>query len=96
MRCSGQKGPYSSRQGHGPNVVDHGGEGLEDVEGADDQDGQKQGIVVEDAEGGGLVLGNLVLLPQNPLVLFLARDLFVNRIQLEIEKMIQLKVMVID
>ena len=86
MRCSGQKGHYSSRQGHGPDVVDHGGEGLEDVEGADDQDGQKQGIVVEDAEGGGLVLGNLVLLPQNSFVLFLARDFFVNRIQLEIEK----------
>ena len=86
MRGGGQKGYYSSRQGHGPDVVDHGGERLEDVEGADDQDGQKQGIVVEDAEGGGLVLGNLVLLPQNPLVLFLARDLFVNRIQLEIEK----------
>ena len=87
MRGSGQKGHYSSRQGHGPDIVDHGGEGLEDVEGADDQDGQEQGIVVEDAEGSGLVLGNLVLLPQNPLVLFLARDLFVSSIQLEIEKL---------
>ena len=61
-------------------------EGLKDVEGADDQDGQEQSIVVEDAEGGSLVLGNLVLLPQNPLVLFLARDLFVTSIQLEIDK----------
>ena len=86
MRGSGQKGHYSSRQGHGPNVVDHGGEGLKDVEGADNQDGQEQGIVVEDAEGGGLVFGNLVLFPQNPLILFLARDLFVTSIQLEIEK----------
>ena len=78
MRGSGQKGHYSSRQGHGPNVVDHGGEGLEDIEGADNQDGQEKGIVVEDAEGGGLILSNLVLLPQNPLVLFLAGDLFVT------------------
>ena len=46
MRGSGQKGHYSSRQGHGPDIVDHGGEGLEDVEGADDQDGQKQGLLL--------------------------------------------------
>ena len=47
MRGSGQKGHYSSHQGHGPNIVDHGGEGLEDVEEADDQDGQEQGLFTE-------------------------------------------------
>ena len=86
MRGSRQQSHNSSCQGHGPDIVDHGGEGLKDVEGADNQDGQEQGIVVEDAEGGGLVFGNLVLFPQNPLILFLARDLFVTSIQLEIEK----------
>ena len=47
MRGGGQKGHYSSCQGHGPDIVDHGGEGLEDVEGADNQNGQKQGLFTE-------------------------------------------------
>ena len=79
-----------------------GGEAAEHVERKQDQDGQEQGVVVEDGESGGLeqeedrsfvsliqtlglpfklfsdlVLGHLVLLPQNPLVLFLATDLLV-------------------
>ena len=82
LRSSGQKGDDPGGHGHGAHVVDHGGKGLEDVERADDQDGQEQGVVVKDAKGGGLVLGDLVLFPQNALVLLFARDFLVSRIEL--------------
>lgn len=45
----------------------HGGvEVLEQEEGGDDDEDQEQCVVVEDGEGGGLVVGDLVLLPQDP------------------------------
>jgi hypothetical protein len=39
--------PAAKDLGHGPNIVEHGGEGLEDVEGADDQNGQEQGLITK-------------------------------------------------
>ena len=83
MRASWQKGDNPGGHGHGADIVDHGAEGLEDVEGADDEDGQEQGVVVKDAEGGGLVLSDLVLFPEDTLVFFFTWDLFVSGIQLE-------------
>lgn len=45
----------------------HGGvEVLEQEEGGDDDEDQEERVVVEDGEGGGLVVGHLVLLPQDP------------------------------
>lgn len=45
----------------------HGGvEVLEQEEGGDDDEDQKECVVVEDREGRGLVVGDLVLLPQDP------------------------------
>lgn len=39
---------------------------LEQEEGGDDDEHQEESVVVEDGEGGGLVVGHLVLLPQDP------------------------------
>lgn len=45
----------------------HGGvEVLEQEERGDDDEDQEECVVVEDGEGGGLVVGHLVLLPQDP------------------------------
>ena len=41
-------------------------ERTEDVERADDNKEQEDRIVVEDGEGGGLVVGHFVLLPEDP------------------------------
>lgn len=38
----------------------------EQEEGGDDDEDQEECVVVEDGEGGGLVVGDLVLLPQDP------------------------------
>lgn len=84
LGSSWEESDNSSCQRHGPDIVDHGGETLQDVEREDDEDGQEEGVVVEDAEGGGLVLGNLVLLPQDPLVFFLSWDLLIASIKLKI------------
>lgn len=46
--------------------IQHGAEVLEHVEGAEDEEHQVEGVVVEDGEGGRLVVSNLVLLPQDP------------------------------
>lgn len=44
----------------------HGGvEVLEQEERGDDDENQEECVVVEDGEGGGLVVSDLVLLPQN-------------------------------
>lgn len=39
---------------------------LEQEEGGDDDEDQEECVVVEDGEGGSLVVGDLVLLPQDP------------------------------
>lgn len=45
----------------------HGGvEVLEQEEGGDDDEHEEEGVVVEDREGGGLVVSDLIFLPQNP------------------------------
>lgn len=41
-------------------------EGAQQVEAAEDDDGQEQSIVVEDGEGCCLIVCNLILLPQDP------------------------------
>lgn len=46
--------------------IQHGAEVLEDVERAEDEEHQVEGVVVEDGEGGRLVVSNLILLPQDP------------------------------
>lgn len=45
----------------------HGGvEVLQQEEGGDDDQDQEESVVVEDGEGGGLVISDLILLPQDP------------------------------
>lgn len=45
----------------------HGGvEVLKQEEGGDDDKDKEECVVVEDGEGGGFVVGDLVLLPQDP------------------------------
>lgn len=45
----------------------HGGvEVLEQEEGGDDDEHQEESVVVEDGEGSSLVVGDLILLPQDP------------------------------
>lgn len=39
---------------------------LEQEEGGDDDEDEEQGVVVEDGEGRGLVVGDFVFLPQDP------------------------------
>ena len=46
--------------------IQSGADGAEDVEGGEDDEEEEEGVVVEDGEGGRLVVSNLVLLPQNP------------------------------
>ena len=48
-----------------------GREVLEDKERGDEQNDEEQAVVVEDRVGGGLELGNLVLLPEETVVLVL-------------------------
>ena len=55
----GDEGDDAGGDGHGDDVVECGAEGLEDVEGGEDEDGEEEGVVVEDGEGGRLVLGHL-------------------------------------
>lgn len=38
----------------------------EQEEGGNDDEHQEESVVVEDGEGGGLVVGDLILLPQDP------------------------------
>ncbi len=40
--------------------------GLQNVEGSKDHEEQIHGIIVENRQGGGLRVRNIVLLPQNP------------------------------
>merc|ERR1712073_175691 len=75
----GEEGDEAAGQADAENVVDVWGGATQDVEGGDDHQGQEQSVVVEDGEGGGLVLSNLILLPQDPLVLLLLADLLVIR-----------------
>jgi len=78
---SGEQGDDSRGQAHGEHVVEGGRESAQHVEGGQDEDGQEEAVVVEDREGGGLVLGNLVLFPQRALVpLFLADLLIVSQL----------------
>lgn len=46
--------------------IHSGVEVLEQEEGGNDDQDQEEGVVVEDGEGGGLIIGNLILLPQDP------------------------------
>ena len=73
----GDEGDDAGGDAHRRDVVEGRAERLEDVERGEHEDGEEDGVVVEDGEGGGLVLGHLVLLPQDALVLLLAADLLV-------------------
>lgn len=46
--------------------IHRGVEILEQEEGGDDDKDQEECVVVEDREGGGFIVGNLVLFPQDP------------------------------
>ena len=61
-----EKGEKSAGREDGQDVVDRGVEGPENVEGRHNDQNQEEGVVVEYGEGGGLVIGDLILLPQNP------------------------------
>ena len=83
LRTSGQKSHNSSCHEHSSDIVNNRGEGLEDVEGANDENGQEQSVVVKDAKSGSFIFGYLIFLPQNPFIFLLTRDLLVTRIQLK-------------
>lgn len=55
-----------SAEWHVTERIHSGVEVLEQEEGGNDDEHQEQGVVVEDGEGGGLVVCDLVLLPQDP------------------------------
>lgn len=42
-------------------------ERTKNVETGENDKGQKEGIVVENGEGGGFIVGNLIFLPQDPI-----------------------------
>ena len=73
----GEECDESGADGHGGDIVDGGRVSGKDVKGAEDEDGEKEDVVVKDGEGGRLVLGDLVLFPQDPLVLLLPGNLLV-------------------
>lgn len=75
--AGGEERQSAAGDAHGKDVVDERRRVLQDKEADENDNGQVDGVVVEDGEGGGLVVGYLVLLPQDALVLFLARDLLV-------------------
>ena len=79
LGSGGEEGDEPRGDPHGGHVVEGGREPLQDVEGEEDEHGQEERVVVEDGEGGRLRLGNLVLLPEDALVLLLAGDLLVVR-----------------
>lgn len=73
----GQQGEQAAGSADGQHIVEGRIGGAQHVEAGKDDDGQEQCVVVEDGEGGGLVVGHLVLLPQRALVLLLAAHLLV-------------------
>lgn len=73
----GQKCEQTTSTADGENVVDQWCCRSQYEETGKNDDGQKQGIVVEDGECGGLVIGDLILLPQCAFVLLFAADLLV-------------------
>lgn len=73
----GQQRHQTASTGHRQNVVEGGSEGTQEVEAGKDDHRQEQGIVVEDGESGRFVFGDIVLLPQDAFVLFLAADFLV-------------------
>ena len=50
---------------NGQNVVESGADCFENVEGGNNDQQKVQGIIVENGECGGFVIGNFVFLPQN-------------------------------
>jgi len=61
----------------GDDVVGEGLEVLEGEEGEGDEEEEEEQVVEEDRQVGGLGVGNLIGLPQNPLVFLLLRHLLV-------------------
>jgi len=74
---SGDESDDTGGDGHRGDIIEARREGLEDVKGGEHQDGEEESVVVEDGKRCGLVLCDLVLLPQDTFVLFLAADLLV-------------------
>jgi len=73
----GEQGDESGADTHAQNVVDMRALASQEVERRHDEDGEEEGVVVEDGESRGLVFGNFVLLPQDALVLLFAGDLLI-------------------
>ena len=59
LGAGGEEGDEAAGQTDAERVVDVGRGAGQDVEGREDDQGQEQRVVVEDREGGGLVLRNL-------------------------------------
>ena len=59
LGASREEGDEPTGQADAEQVVHVGGGAVQQVEGGDDHQGQEQGVVVEDGECCGLVLGNL-------------------------------------
>jgi len=74
---SGQESNQTAGEADTERVVHVGGGATEDVKGQEDDQGEEERVVVEDGEGCSFVFGNLIFLPQNPLILLLLADLLV-------------------
>merc|ERR1719192_2708899 len=77
LGASGEESDEAARESDAEDVVHVCGGSTQDVEGGDDDEGEEERVVVENRECCGLILGNLILLPQNSLVLLLLTDLLV-------------------
>ena len=64
LGAGGQEGDEAAGEADAERVVDVGRGAGQDVEGRKDHEGKEQRVVVEDREGGGLVLSNL---PRQPM-----------------------------
>jgi len=74
---SGEQSQETGGRSHRQHVVEGWREILEDNERGEEQDDQKETVVVEDGEGGGLVVSDLVLLPQDSVISVLSVSILV-------------------
>lgn len=77
LSTSREQGQNACSRTNREHIIHSGRKGSQQIEAAENDDSQVQGIIVEYREGGGLEVGNLVLLPQYPLVLLLLAHLLV-------------------
>jgi len=74
---SGEKREDAPSASDGEEIVNMRRKGLKDEEGSADEEDEEERVVVENGEGGGFVVGDLVLLPQDTLILFFLGHLLI-------------------